>query len=108
MSEKLIKVNGNQIQVADDVLEKMKILNETKNTMLQLEKDVKDALKDAMEANGVKSIENEVFKATYVEETSKTILDKDKVKAFCSRAGIKLSEFEKESQVKSSLRIKYK
>lgn len=107
MSE-LIHLNGNDIQVADEILTKLQALNAVKKQLDDTEKQFKVELKKAMEENGIKSIKNDVFTASYIEENTRTVFDTDKAKKLIEDCGMFVSDFEKETKVKSSLRIKYK
>lgn len=104
----IVKVNGNELEVAQEVLNKLDRLNKVKKELERYEKQFKVELKNAMEQNGIKSINNDVFTASYIEENTRTVFDTDKAKKLIEDCGMFVSDFEKETKVKSSLRIKYK
>lgn len=105
---KLVQYDGEQLVVANEVLNKIETLNRVKKELEEYEKTFKTQLKDAMEQYGVKSIKNDVFTASYIDENTRTVLDTKKAKDFIQASGHKVSEFEKEQHVSSSVRIKYK
>lgn len=52
-----------------------------KKALEAAEKDMKDKLKEIMEANGVKGFENPILKVTYIAQSTTNTLDSAKVKA---------------------------
>ena len=90
------------------MLTKLKALNAVKKQLEDTEKQFKVELKRAMEENGIKSIKNDVFTASYIEENTRTTFDTEKAKEFIREQGRSVYDFEKETPVRSSLRIKYK
>lgn len=104
----IVKVDGNELVVAQEVLNKLEKLNKVKNQLEEYEKQFKIELKKAMEENGIKSIKNDVFTASYIEENTRTVFDTAKAKKLIEDCGLFVSDFEKESKVKSTVRVKYK
>lgn len=105
---KLVTYDGNEIQVANEVLLKIQALNQVKKELETYEKEFKEELKNAMEEHGIKSIKNDVFSASFIEEGTRTIFDIDKARELIRQVGQKESDYEKESKVKSTVRIRYK
>lgn len=108
MNNNLVHYNGNEIVVAEEVMAKLNNLNKVKQQLEDYEKDFKIQLKQAMEQYGVKSIKNDYFTASYIEENTRTVFDTNKAKEYIQSTGEQVSHFEKESKVKSSIRVKYK
>ena len=104
----LVQVINNDVIVAEEVLTKLKQLNDIKTQLQDYENEFKTQLKKAMEDNGIKSIKNDVFTASYIEDNTRTVFDTAKAKKLIEDCGMFVSDFEKETKVKSSLRIKYK
>lgn len=52
----------------------------TKKKLEALEKDLKDKLKEAMEQYGVKSLDNDILKITYIAATTANSIDSAKLK----------------------------
>lgn len=52
----------------------------TKKKLEALEKDLKDKLKEAMEQYGVKSLDNDILKITYIAATTANFIDSAKLK----------------------------
>lgn len=67
--------------------------------------DIKEQLKQAMEDNGIKKYENEFLAITYVAPTTRKTVDSKKLKELHQDI---YEECSKVSDVKSSLRIKFK
>lgn len=104
----LVKVQNNKIIVADEVISKISSLHKIKKELEDYEKDFKNQLKVAMENNGIKSVKNDRFTATFIDENTRTTFNASKAKDFIKQNGGKVSEFEEEKPVKSSVRITYK
>lgn len=104
----LVTYDGQEIQVASEVLLKIQALNQVKKELETYEKEFKEELKKAMEEHGIKSIKNDVFTASYIEENTRTTFDTEKAKEFIREHGRSVYDFEKESPVKSSVRVRYK
>lgn len=108
MQNKIVTFNGSDLVVAKEVLEQFRFLHEKQKQLDSLEKQFKNELKDAMEKNGIKSIKNELFTASYIEEGTQTRFDTNKAKDFIVGSGLKVSDFEKETKVKSQVRVRFK
>ena len=104
MSE-LIKFTNNEIVVKDEVLQKLKSYNEIKLKASLLEQEIKRDLQEAMEKYDVKKWDNDVFTATYVAPTKRKRFDS---KRFEKELPELFEEYQTTSDVKSSVRIKYK
>ena len=104
MSE-LIKFTNNEIVVKDEVLQKLKAYNEIKLKASLLEQEIKRDLQEAMEKYDVKKWDNDVFSATYVAPTTRKIFDS---KRFEKELPELFEEYQTTSDVKGSVRIKYK
>lgn len=99
----LIKYEGNEVVLAAEFLEEWKAFQTTKKEMEKKEKDVKESLKKFMEENGVMTIKNDYFTASYIPETVSETVDTDKLIA----SGL-FDDFKKTSKRASSLRMKWK
>ena len=104
MSE-LIKFTNNEIVVKDEVLQKLKSYNEIKLKASLLEQEIKRDLQEAMEKYEVKKWDNDVFSATYVAPTTRKRFDS---KRFEKELPELFEEYQTISDVKGSVRIKYK
>ena len=62
------------------VFKEMKDLVTTKNEIKRKEKELKDQLKAAMEAHGIKAIDNDIVKITYVAASVGKTIDSAKLK----------------------------
>lgn len=62
------------------VFKEIKSLVTTKGEIERKEKELKDQLKQAMEAHGIKAIDNEILKITYIAATTSTGIDSAKLK----------------------------
>lgn len=62
------------------VFEQIKGIVETKKAMEAREKELKDKLREAMEAHGIKSIDNQLVKITYIAPTTAVSIDSAKLK----------------------------
>lgn len=62
------------------VFEQIKRVVESKKAMEAQEKELKDKLREAMEAHGIKSIDNRLVKITYVAPTTAVSIDSAKLK----------------------------
>lgn len=67
--------------------------------------ELKTAIKEAMEANGVKKFESDLLNITYVAPVDRTIFDSTRFKVEQPET---YAEYTKKSSVKSSIRIKVK
>lgn len=62
------------------VFEEIKRVVESKKAMEAREKELKDKLREAMEAHGIKSVDNELVKITYIAPTTAVSIDSAKLK----------------------------
>lgn len=67
--------------------------------------DIREAIKDAMEANGVTKFDGDLIAITYVAPTTRTTFDS---KRFMAERPKTAEKYLKTSDVKSSIRIKLK
>ena len=99
----LVKVENNQIAIANELLTKMKLLHE-EAMKLQVEEDkLKQALLEAMKNNDIKKIENDVFTASYTAPSTRKSVDTKKLKD----EGV-YEYYLKETPVKASIKLSYK
>lgn len=88
------------------------MIQEVTDLMIQVKKaeerisEIKELLLKSMEDNGVKKFENEKVSFTYVAPTTRKILDKKKLEK--DHPELDLNQYQKESKVKASVRIKVK
>lgn len=99
----LIKIENGQIEIAQEFLTQWKEFQQQKEVMELQEKKVKQALLEAMEANGIKKWDNELLSATYVEPQVRKIVDTQALKS----EGL-YDLYTKESVTKPSVRITWK
>ncbi len=62
------------------VFEDIKRIVESKKAMEAREKELKDKLREAMEAHGIKSVDNQLVKITYIAPTTAVSIDSAKLK----------------------------
>ena len=101
----LITFTNNEIVVKDEVLQKLKAYNEIKLKASLLEQEIKRDLQEAMEKYDVKKWDNDVFTATYIAPTTRKRFDS---KRFEKELPELFDEYQTTSDVKGSVRIKYK
>ena len=101
----LITFTNNEIVVKEEVLQKLKAYNEIKLKASLLEQEIKRDLQEAMEKYDVKKWDNEVFTATYIAPTTRNRFDS---KRFREELPELYEEYQTTSNVKGSVRIKYK
>lgn len=99
----VVKVVDGQIELAQEVVEELKRMNEVKATLEMKEKEVKAAVLKAMEDNDIKSFENDDIRITYVAATTRNTVDSAALK----EQGL-YEQFLKTSNVKASVRMEYK
>lgn len=80
-------------------------LDRQKKALEEQDKQVRDALKKAMDEYGIKSFENDILKVTFVAETTRTSIDSAKLKKDHPDIAEKYS---KTSKVSASVRISVK
>jgi len=91
--------------LSQDTLTSIKVIEEQLKWWGDLQKQYKQELLSAMELFNVKSIDNDVMKITYIEQSEVVTLDQDKLKT--EHEGVYL-QCQKVSQRNSSLRINIK
>ncbi len=101
----MVKVENGQILLVEETLKKMKQIAEMELQVKLFNDELKNAMKEAMESKGIKSFENEFVKITYVAPTERVSLDTKKIKAEVPEL---YEAYSKTSEVKSSVRVKYK
>lgn len=89
-----------------DVLKAITDITVQMNKLEEQQKLMKQKLMGAMEEFGVKKFENDKVSFTYVAPTTRKTLDKEKLEA--DHPEINLSDYDKESKVSASVRIKVK
>lgn len=99
----LVRVENGNITVAEEVMKKLHDFQVMKAEMDLQEKEIKQAMLNAMEKNGIKSFENDFVKITYKAPTTRKTVDTNELKA----QGL-YEMFTKESPVKSSVMLSWK
>lgn len=99
----LVRVENGNITVAEEVMKKLHDFQVMKAEMDLQEKEIKQAMLNAMEKNGIKSFENDFVKITYKAPTTRKTVDTNELKA----QGL-YDMFVKESPVKSSVIVSWK
>lgn len=105
MENNIVKLEGNNIIIAKDICFKMRELNIAKKKLEELENEVKFELLEAMAKNGIKSLENDYFKATYIAPTTRKTFDSKALKV-CQPDIYEL--YASETTTSDSVRITYK
>lgn len=88
-----------------DVIQGITNLMQMKKDLDEQEKQLKQKLLEAMEANNVKSFENEIIKMTYVAPTTRTTIDSTKLKKDHPEIA---EQYSKTSNVSASVRVTLK
>ena len=104
MSE-IIKYENGNITLKEEVLQKLKSYNDIKLKASLLEQEIKRDLQEAMEKYDIKKWDNEIFTATYIAPTTRNRFDS---KRFKEELPELYEEYQTTSNVKGSVRIKYK
>ena len=99
----IVKYSDNQL--AQETVKKISSIELAIKRLQDLQSQYKQELIDLMENNGIDSIENEVFKIKYVQESEVVALDQDKLKK--EHEGVYV-QCQKVSKRKSSVRITMK
>ena len=99
----LVKVENGSIVLAQEVEDTLRAFQVEKAKKEMLEKQLKNALLNAMEENGIKSFKNENVTITYKEATTRKTVDTQALK----EQGL-YDSFVKESPVKSSVVITWR
>ena len=100
----LVKVENGNITIVPEELQRLKQYQEIKLKAEMLEKEIKQQLLIAMENNGIKKWNNDVFNAIYVAETQRTSIDTKRLKEELPDIA---EEYSKTSNVKSSVRVSF-
>lgn len=103
MDKKLVTIENGNIQIANEFMTEWKAFQEQKELMELREQKIKQAILEAMEANGIKSYENDFIKMTYVEATTRKSVDTKALK----EQGL-YDAFTKETPVKASVKLTWK
>jgi len=88
---------------SSDIIKTITDITLEKQRLEKIEEQMKAKLKEAMETYGVKKFENDVISVTYVEPTTRTSVDSDKLK----KDGL-YEKYSKTSNVKSYIKIQVK
>lgn len=96
----LVRVENGNITVAEEVMKKLHDFQVMKAEMDLQEKEIKQAMLNAMEKNGIKSFENDFVKIAYKAPTTRKTVDTNELKA----QGL-YDMFTKESPVKASVTL---
>ena len=99
----LVRVANGEIVIAEKVLKELQDFYVLKARMEMKEREVKEALQEAMEANNIKSFTNDELEITYIPETTRTSVDTQRLKD----EGL-YELYTKSSVVKPSIRLKWK
>ena len=99
----LIKIENGAITLHEEVEMKLKAFQVEKARMEMLEKEIKEAMLQAMEQNGIKSYESDNVRITYKAPTTRKTVDTAALK----EQGL-YEAFTKESPVKASVSITWK
>ena len=98
----LVKIENNNIIVANEIIEQFKNFKKQKEEMELKEKEFKQALKDAMEECNIKKFCINGLSATYKEGTCRVTLDTKKLKEDLPDI---YEEYSKTSEVASSITL---
>lgn len=99
----LVKINNGKLEVAQEVINQIVEFEKVKTDFEEKQKEVKETILKAMEEYDIKQFKNDLITITYVAPTTRVSVDSKKLQE--EHEDIYL-ECLKESQVKSSLRIK--
>jgi predicted phage-related endonuclease len=98
----LVKIEDNQIVIANETIEKIKNFQKLKAEMDLIEKDLKQQLKDKMEEVGLKKFIVNGLCATIKNATTRTTLDSKKLKEELPDI---YEEYSKTTEVASSISL---
>lgn len=76
----LISVNNGVITIEQEVISTIQQYNELKKVVESYDKGLRKELFNAMERNGIKKYDNDVFSATYKDGYIRTSVDTEKMK----------------------------
>ena len=109
MDETLVKAlvaNDTEIAVIQkQIIEATASLQVTLDNLLQKDRELRDAIRVAMDATGTKKFENEQISITYIAPSIRSTFDSTRFKAEHPDT---YTEYLKESKVSASVRIKVK
>lgn len=94
--------------VTDDVLDKFEQLAMIQTQIQNWQDQQRETIKELFKKHGVKSFKNDYISITYVAPTARKSLDTKKVEELLTTFGFDKEDFQKTSEVKESLRIKFK
>lgn len=101
-----LKTTNNEIAIIEqEISKKVASFQGTLATLREKDAELRLAIKDGMEQNGVKKFENDFIAITYVAPTTRTTLDSAKIRIEQPEM---FEKYSKQSDVKSSVRIKIK
>ena len=99
----LIKVTNGQIEIANEFMKKWHDFQLQKEAMDLQEKQIKQALLEAMEANGITKFENDYIKVSYTGPSQRKQIDSEALKM----DGL-YEAYLKTVAVKSSIKLSWK
>lgn len=101
----LVEVKDNKISVAEDVVKKIRSLEEVRIEAEMTMKELKEELIEAMESNGITDgFETNGLKVIYKKPSTRTTLDSKKVKEELPDI---FEKYSKTSEVKSSVSLEF-
>ena len=98
-----VQVLDNQILINEEIIKELKEFEILKTQMDLKEKEIKQAILQAMEEHNIKSFENDDIKITYIAETTRKSVDTARLK----EEGL-YELYTTSSNVKASVRLSYK
>lgn len=104
MNNEIVKIENNEIIVANEVIEQIIDFQKAKAKMDIMEKELKSSLKEAMEKVGLKKFIVNGLCATIKESTSRTTVDSKRLKEECPDI---FEEYSKTTPVASSITLTY-
>ena len=104
MNNELVKVENNQVIVANETIEKIKEFQKEKARMDMLEKELKSKLKEAMEKVGLKKFIVNGLCASIKDGSTRTTIDSKKLKEECPDI---YEAYSKTTQVSSSITLSF-
>lgn len=101
----LTTVNSEIAQVEAEISKKIAAQQKRLSTLREQDAELRGAIMQAMESNGLKKVENDVMAITYVAPTTRMTVDSAKLKKESPEL---YAKYAKTSDVKASIRIKIK
>lgn len=101
--EELVKISNGTIEIANELMQQLRAFQIKKTEMDIKEKELKNALLNAMEQNNIKKIENDLVKITYKAPAIRKSVDTKALK----EQGL-YERFLVETEVKSSISLNWK